>query len=138
MIHETTKTALNKYQNYNELLNNIHPSDYEKLNGEPYNTFPNLPIVTLLTEKYIAYQGQYWILVQDIPVELYNLLEDLWLTPYLGYNDTYTKFEDTYQDILNGNINIYENVNFTRKHNQNKQWTKEEIQRELDNFDKAF
>ena len=45
MIHEVTKTALNTEKNYDELIDNIHQDDYEKLNGEPYNTFPNVSIV---------------------------------------------------------------------------------------------
>lgn len=107
MIHEVTKTALNTNKNYDELIDNIHQDDYDKLNGEPYNTFPNLPIVTTLLQKYITYQGQYWIFVQNIPVDLYNLLEDLNLTPHEGYNDTYDKLETIYNDILNGNIPYY-------------------------------
>ena len=107
MIHEVTKTALNTEKNYDELINKIHQSDYDKLNGEPYNILPNLPIVTLLSWKYIAYQGQYWVFVQNIPVDLYNLLEDLNLTPHYGYNDTYYQFETIYKGILNGNIPYY-------------------------------
>ena len=107
MIDEVTKTALNTEKNYDELIDNIHQDDYEKLNGEPYNTFPNLPIVTTLLQKHIAYQGQYWIFVQNIPIELYNLMEDLNLTPYEGYDDTYDKFETIYKGILNGNIPYY-------------------------------
>lgn len=104
MIHEVTKTALNTDKNYDELINNIHQDDYDKLNGEPYNTFPNLPIIITLVQKYIVYQGQYWIFVQDIPLGLYDLLEDLNLTPYEGYDDTYEKFETIYNGIINGNI----------------------------------
>lgn len=107
MIHEVTKTALNTEKNYDELINKIHQSDYDKLNGEPYNILPNLPIVTLLSWKYIAYQGQYWVFVQNIPTELYNLLEDLNLTPHEGYDDTYDEFETIYKGITNGNIPYY-------------------------------
>lgn len=107
MIHEVTKTALNTNKNYEDLINNISQPDYDKLNGEPYNTFPNLPIVTTLLQKYITYQGQYWIFVQNIPIDLYNLMEDLNLTPHEGYDDTYDKFETIYNYILNGNIPYY-------------------------------
>ena len=107
MIHEVTKTFLNKEKNYEELINLIPQSDYDKLNGEPYNILPNLPIVTTLLQKHIAYQGQYWVFVQNIPTELYNLMEDLNLTPHEGYDDTYDKFETIYKGILNGNIPYY-------------------------------
>ena len=107
MIHEVTKTALNTNKNYEDLMDNIHESDYNKLNGEPYNTFPNLPIVITLLQKHIAYQGQYWVFVQNIPTELYNLMEDLNLTPHEGYDDTYDKFETIYKGIINGNIPYY-------------------------------
>lgn len=107
MIHEVTKTALNTNKNYEDLINNISQPDYDKLNGEPYNILPNLPIITLLSEKYIAYQGQYWIFVQNIPVGLYKLMEDLDLTPHEGYDDTYDKLETIYKGIINGNIPCY-------------------------------
>lgn len=107
MIHEVTKTALNTNKNYEDLMDNIHESDYNKLNGEPYNTLPNLPIVTTLFQKYIAYQGQYWVFVQNLPTELYNFMEDLNLTPHEGYYDTYDKFETIYKGIINGNIPYY-------------------------------
>lgn len=107
MIHEVTKTFLNTEKNYEELINLIPQSDYDKLNGEPYNILPNLPIVTTLLQKHIAYQGQYWVFVQNIPTELYNLMENLNLTPHEGYDDTYDKFETIYKGILNGNIPYY-------------------------------
>ena len=107
MIHEVTKTALNTNKNYEDLINNISQSDYDKLNGEPYNILPNLPIVTLLAWKYIAYQGQYWVFVQNIPTDLYNLMEDLNLTPHEGYDYTYDEFETIYKGITNGNIPYY-------------------------------
>lgn len=108
MIHELTKTALNTNKNYyDELIYEIHQDEYDKLNGEPYNILPNLPIVTTLLQKYITYQGQYWILVHDLPIDLYNLMEDLNLTPHEGYDDTYDKFETIYKGILNGSIPYY-------------------------------
>lgn len=107
MIHEVTKTALNTNKNYDELMDNIHEDDYNQLNGEPYNTLPNLPIVTALLQKHIAYQGQYWIFIQNIPAELYNLMDDLNLTPHEGYDDTYDKFETIYKGITEGHIPLY-------------------------------
>lgn len=122
MIHEVTKTALNTEKNYDELINKIHQSDYDKLNGEPYNILPNLPIITLLSWKYIAYQGQYWVFVQNIPIDLYNLMEDLNLTPHEGYDDTYDEFETIYKGIKKGDVPLYNNtpISFSRKHSQNK------------------
>lgn len=107
MIHEVTKTALNTEKNYEDLINNISQPDYDKLNGEPYNILPSLPIITLLVWKYIAYHGQYWVLVQNIPTDLYKLMEDLNLTPHEGYDDNYDKFETIYKGITNGNIPYY-------------------------------
>lgn len=107
MIHEVTKTALNTEKNYEELINKIPQSDYDKLNGEPYNILPNLAIIILLAWKYITYQGKYWMFVQNIPVGLYKLLEDLDLTPHEGYDDTYDKFETIYKGITNGNVPCY-------------------------------
>lgn len=107
MIHEVTKTALNTNKNYEDLINNISQPDYDKLNGEPYNILPNLPLITLLAWKYIAYQGQYWVFVQNIPTDLYKLMEDLNLTPHEGYDDNYDEFETIYKGITNGNIPYY-------------------------------
>lgn len=107
MIHEITKTLLYEEKDYEELINKIPQSDYDKLNGEPYNILPNLPIITLLSQKYIAYQGQYWIFVQDIPTNLYNLIDSLDLTPHEGYYDNYNKFRTKYQKILNGEVSCH-------------------------------
>ena len=107
MIHEVTKTALNTNKNYEDLMDNIHESDYNELNGEPYNILPNLPIVTLLSWRYIAYQGQYWIFVHDLPTDLYNLMEDLNRAPDEGYDDTYDILETIYKGMRNGNIPDY-------------------------------
>ena len=45
--------------------------------------------------------------VQNIPVGLYKLIEDLDLTPHEGYDDTYDKFETIYKGITNGNVPCY-------------------------------
>lgn len=60
---------------------------------------PNFPYINTYLEDYkylIIYESPKYILLQDIPNQLYDYLEQIDLIPFQGYSTTFQELEDNY------------------------------------------
>lgn len=70
---------------------------------------PNFPYINEYLNNYkylIIYESPKYILLQDIPNQLYDYLEQLDLFPFQGYSTTFQELEDNY----NYNYQLIKNI----------------------------
>lgn len=82
-----------------EILDQIREIEKELELEDNLILLPNFPYINTYLEDYkylIIYESPKYILLQDIPNQLYDYLEQLDLFPFQGYSTTYQELEYNY------------------------------------------
>lgn len=82
-----------------EILDQIYEIEEELELEDNLILLPNFPYINTYLEDYkylIIYESPKYILLQDIPNQLYDYLEQLDLFPFQGYSTTYQELEYNY------------------------------------------
>lgn len=83
-----------------KILNQIQRIEKElELDKDLILLLPNFPYINTYLEDYkylILYESPKYILLQDIPNQLYDYLEQIELFPFQGYSTTYQELEYNY------------------------------------------
>lgn len=82
-----------------EILDQIYEIEKELELKDNLILLPNFPYINTYLEDYkylIIYESPKYILLQDIPNQLYDYLEQLDLFPFQGYSTTFQELEYNY------------------------------------------
>lgn len=82
-----------------EILDQIYEIEEELELEDNLILLPNFPYINTYLEDYkylIIYESPKYILLQDIPNQLYDYLEQIDLFPFQGYSTTYQELEYNY------------------------------------------
>lgn len=82
-----------------EILDQISEIEEELELEDNLILLPNFPYINTYLEDYkylIIYESPKYILLQDIPNQLYDYLEQIDLIPFQGYSTTYQELEYNY------------------------------------------
>lgn len=82
-----------------EILDQIYEIEEELELKDNLILLPNFPYINTYLEDYkylVIYESPKYILLQDIPNQLYDYLEQLDLFPFQGYSTTYQELEYNY------------------------------------------
>lgn len=82
-----------------EILDQISEIEEELELEDNLILLPNFPYINTYLEDYkylIIYESPKYILLQDIPNQLYDYLEQIELFPFQGYSTTYQELEYNY------------------------------------------
>ena len=82
-----------------EILDQIYEIGKELELKDNLILLPNFPYINTYLEDYkylIIYESPKYILLQDIPNQLYDYLEQLDLSPFQGYSTTFQELEYNY------------------------------------------
>lgn len=82
-----------------EILDQIYEIEEELELEDNLILLPNFPYINTYLEDYkylIIYESPKYILLQDIPNQLYDYLEQLDLFPFQGYSTTFQELEYNY------------------------------------------
>ena len=82
-----------------EILDQIYEIEEELELEDNLILLPNFPYINTYLEDYkylVMYESPKYILLQDIPNQLYDYLEQIELFPFQGYSITYQELEYNY------------------------------------------
>lgn len=82
-----------------EILDQIYEIEEELELKDNLILLPNFPYINTYLEDYkylVIYESPKYILLQDIPNQLYDYLEQLELFPFQGYSTTFQELEYNY------------------------------------------
>lgn len=83
----------------NNILGQISEIEEELELDKDLILLPNFPYINTYLEDYkylVIYESPKYILLQDIPNQLYDYLEQIELFPFQGYSTTYQELEYNY------------------------------------------